>query len=91
MQEKNIEGAPDLIIEILSSNVERDTKVKKKTYEQNNVKEYWIVDPVAETVTVFILNPEATSFKDEKLYSGIDLLESTVMKGFSCKVKDFFA
>lgn len=43
--EKNIQGAPDLIIEILSpSTSKRDRWVKKRLYEQHGVNEYIIVD-----------------------------------------------
>lgn len=42
---KNIQGAPDLIIEILSpSTSKRDRWTKKQLYERNGVKEYIIVD-----------------------------------------------
>lgn len=41
-----IHGAPDLIVEILSSgNAKYDLVKKKELYERFGVKEYWIVDP----------------------------------------------
>ncbi len=50
-------GAPDMIIEILSkSTAKRDTDIKFKLYEQHGVREYWIVRPAEETVTVFLLD-----------------------------------
>lgn len=53
--EDNIQGAPDFIIEILSpSTAERDLELKKKLYARHGVKEYWIVDPAACTVTVYL-------------------------------------
>jgi len=53
--ENNIQGAPDLIIEILSpSTAERDLDLKKKLYARHAVKEYWIVDPDARKVTVYL-------------------------------------
>lgn len=43
--EKNIQGAPDLVIEILSpSTSKKDRWTKKRLYEQHGVKEYIIVD-----------------------------------------------
>lgn len=46
--ENNIQGAPDLIIEILSpTTAERDLDLKK-LYARHAVKEYWIVDPTPE-------------------------------------------
>lgn len=45
--EKNIQGPPDLVIEILSTDpkgVIKDRREKKSAYEQSGVKEYIIVD-----------------------------------------------
>jgi len=42
--EKNIQGAPDLVIEVLSSSTElKDRREKKNLYEKYGVKEYVIV------------------------------------------------
>jgi Uma2 family endonuclease len=52
--EKNIQGAPDLIIEILSDSTRKIDKItKRKLYEQFGVLEYWIIDPVLETVRTY--------------------------------------
>jgi Uma2 family endonuclease len=49
-------GAPDLVIEILSpSNRSNDLIRKKRIYAEHGVREYWIVDGDAETVTRFWL------------------------------------
>ncbi len=49
-----LHGAPDLVIEILSPSTARyDLNEKKKLYELHGVKEYFIVDPVSESVTGF--------------------------------------
>ena len=49
-----IEGAPDLIIEIISpSSVYYDLNHKKSIYEKHGVKEYWVVDPMNKTVKIF--------------------------------------
>ncbi|GHU72277.1 hypothetical protein AGMMS49992_07880 [Clostridia bacterium] len=48
------EGAPDLIIEILSpSTSKRDRFYKRNRYFAAGVREYWIIDPVRETVVVY--------------------------------------
>jgi Uma2 family endonuclease len=54
MQENKIEGAPDLIVEVLSpSTAYYDLKHKKSIYEKQGVKEYWVVDPIDKTVEIY--------------------------------------
>lgn len=57
--EQNIQGSPDLIVEILSENsLKADKVVKKRTYARYGVKEYWIVDPTLNRVEVYRLGKE---------------------------------
>ena len=52
-------GAPDLIVEVLSpATLKYDWNYKFNLYERSGVKEYWIVDPRAKEVNVFLLQPE---------------------------------
>jgi Uma2 family endonuclease len=54
LDEKGCYGAPDWVIEILSpSSVKMDCERKVKLYCETDVREYWIVDPEKETVTVY--------------------------------------
>ena len=56
INERGCEGAPDLIIEILSpSNIRHDRATKMKAYRRAGVKEYWIVDPENYSVEVYSL------------------------------------
>ena len=56
LDEKGCIGAPDLIIEILSaSNSKKEMRTKKELYEENGVKEYWIIDPTHETLLQYNL------------------------------------
>ena len=53
---KAIYGAPDMVVEVLShSTRKKDLTIKKDIYEAQGVKEYWIVDPRAKSVTVYLL------------------------------------
>jgi Uma2 family endonuclease len=55
--EKNIQGAPDLVVEILSpSTAVKDKREKKALYEQFGVREYLLVYPAEELVERFVLN-----------------------------------
>ena len=54
--EANIQGSPDLIIEVLSpATALKDKREKKTLYEKYGVKEYTILDPVAQYVERFLL------------------------------------
>jgi Uma2 family endonuclease len=56
IDERGCLGAPDMIVEILSpSTAQRDLELKYAIYEENCVKEYWIVQPNDQTVSVFDL------------------------------------
>lgn len=50
-----IHGAPDVIIEILSGDVKRDTITKKALYEKAGVKEYFIANPANRSIQGFVL------------------------------------
>ena len=52
----NIRGAPDLVVEILSpSTARRDWRDKFDLYELHGVPEYWMADPEARVIWVFVL------------------------------------
>ncbi|GHU71699.1 hypothetical protein AGMMS49992_06170 [Clostridia bacterium] len=65
IKEKCCEGAPDLIIEILSpSTKRRDRNYKLRRYLEAGVKEYWIIDPVREYLYVFDWRSGETDIPD---------------------------
>lgn len=56
IDKKGCIGAPDLIIEILSpGNSKKEMNIKFDLYEENKVKEYWIVNPTDETIFIYVL------------------------------------
>ncbi len=74
-------GAPDLIIEIVSAkNSKLDVKDKFAIYEENGVREYWIVSPNDETVNVFVLD-ENGKFQFKGLYAGDDKIPVNIFNG----------
>ncbi len=49
-------GPPDLVMEVLSAGTWRTDRLEKVVeYAQAGVQEYWIVDPEAKTIKVFML------------------------------------
>ena len=88
--EQNVRGAPDLAIEILSpSTAEKDLGEKHELYGRHGVLEYWIVDPVAETVAVH-RQGDGTLELAETLGRG-DTLRTAPLDGLQLKLDDVFA
>lgn len=87
----HLTGAPDLVVEVLSpgkKNEARDKEAKLKLYSIQGVYEYWIVNPVAQTVKVYRRENAALKLI-ATLYSQ-DELSSPSLPGFSCLVNRFF-
>lgn len=84
-----VEGAPDLVIEILSpSNAYYDLRLKKSAYEKYGVKEYIIVDPVEESLELHILENAVYVLKQKAQKS--ELLHSQVLQGLSFDLNKIF-
>ncbi len=57
---RGVQGAPDLVVEILSDSTRRiDRLTKFNLYQRAGVREYWIVDPATRTVSVYSLEEGA--------------------------------
>ena len=87
--EPNVQGAPDLAVEIISpSDPNRDRVRKRGIYERHGVAEYWLVDPYAGSVTVLTLRDG--SYRTEGIYGKGDTLTSPTLPGFALDVSDLF-
>lgn len=54
-----LEGAPDLVVEIVSPDSEvRDLREKYEDYEQAGVREYWIIDPATARVVAYAVGKD---------------------------------
>lgn len=61
LSDRGVEGAPDLLVEVLSPSTEkRDRGIKLARYRHFGVGEYWIIDAEARTVEVWKLSEGAT-------------------------------
>ena len=85
IKERGIEGAPDLIVEILSPGTWwQDLRVKLPLYQDTGVRECWIVDPEAKTIKVHVLQ------KGQYALSGHwgpgETVQSQVLVGFEVAV-----
>ncbi len=87
--EKNIQGAPDLVVEIVSeSNAYRDVIQKKRLYARFGVKEYWLVVPGEKMIEVYNLDKQGYRLSQTCLVG--DTLESQVLKGFKPELREIF-
>lgn len=86
---EKIEGAPDLLAEVLSpSTSDRDRIVKKRLYQRCGVREYWVVDPERQTVEV---NRWTTgNLQGSVTLDHADTLVSPLLKGFQTSVSALF-
>lgn len=87
--EKNIQGAPDLVVEIISENsAYRDLIQKKRLYSRSGVKEYWVAAPDEGLVEVYVLKDG--SYALHKSYSKDETLESPSLKGLRINLNGIF-
>lgn len=90
LTEKNIQGAPDLVIEILSPSTRRlDERLKLERYELLGVREYWIVDP-AGRVEVFQVDGEAFRQTAKLSVEAEDVLTTPLLPGLQIPLADLF-
>ena len=87
--EANIQGPPDLVIEIISESSRKIDKVlKKDLYAQYSVREYWIVDPVVDVVEIFIL--DEGGYKKRGEYGIGDTIDTDLIKGLTIPLNEVF-
>ena len=88
--ENNIQGAPDLAVEILSpSTSARDRGYKRDLYAKHGVKEYWQVDTDAKRITVLSLNADG-DYDVVAVYGVGQTLASPLLPGFALNLDEIF-
>jgi hypothetical protein len=85
---KGCVGAPDLVVEILSpGNSKKEMKSKFALYQEEGVREYWIVDPERELVFVYVADNK--KFKPT-IPIADDYVYSTIFPDFKIHTSDLF-
>lgn len=91
LNEKNYKGVPTLIIEIISpSNQSHDLVFKLNLYLQYGVREYWIVNPILQTVQVYALD-EDKEYQQLDVKVKVGVIQSAILEGFEVDVEKLFA
>ncbi len=81
----------DLVMEVISPDDPlRDTVTKRREYAEAGIPEYWLVDPRAETVTVFMLEESGPPYRLAGEYRRGEQAESRLLKGFTLDVTALF-
>ncbi len=84
-------GSPDLIIEVLSSSTaKRDLDEKFHLYEESGVKEYWIVFPEEQVISVYLLNEITFQYELLKHFEKGEKLKVNILEDLIIDLNDIF-
>ncbi|MSQ16309.1 MAG: Uma2 family endonuclease [Dehalococcoidia bacterium] len=85
----NIQGAPELVVEVLSPSTQQDDRgYKRRVYGRHGVREYWIVDPVGETIEVLTRSGRGLGLR--ATYRRGETLASPLLAGLSLDLNQIF-
>jgi len=88
---KNVQGAPELLIEIGSPGTrKRDETIKKRLYERYGVDEYWVVDPETDVVRVYRREAKGFSRATELSREAGDVLTTALLPGLEIPLSRIF-
>ena len=93
LNDKNVRGAPALVVEILSPGTrKRDRDLKRLLYERSGVREYWLVDPDRKVVRVF-RREASDAFGTASDYGASErsILITAILPGWSLPMEALFA
>lgn len=86
MTRANVQGAPDLVVEVLSESTQKtDQTTKLKLYARFGVAEYWMIDP--ETCSAEIYRSGPQGLEQAGHLSSEDQLTSPLFPGFSLPLR----
>ena len=93
LTDANIQGAPALVIEILSPGTrKRDLGIKRELFDRGGVREYWVVDPKAEDLTIYRRMPDGRLSKASQLGArDAETLSTPLLPAFSLSLAKLFA
>lgn len=90
LTEQGCDGAPDLVVEVLSKSTARlDLGPKREVYAEAGVIEMWIISPSAQTIDIWRLQEDAT--KPAQKFTAKDSLASPLLPGLTIDLAEVFA
>jgi Uma2 family endonuclease len=90
LTQKNVQGAPDLVVEVSSESTARvDRSIKLKLYGRFGVQEYWIIDPEGPSAEIHRRGEEGLTLVAK--LSAADALTSPMFPGFSAPLRSLTA
>ena len=91
MTEKNIQGAPAIVVEVVSRTTrKRDERIKKELFDRGGVRESWIVDPDRSQLIVHRRDRTTLSARTPLSATDHAVLTSPLLPGFSLSISEFF-
>lgn len=83
-----VEGVPDIVVEILSTDRNHDLVYKRRIYAEAGVREYWVVDPMNDTVLPLELRDGA--YVERPARTAADTLATPLLPGLAIPLADIF-
>ena len=91
LTDANVQGVPELVVEIGSpSTRRRDETIKRRLYERAGVSEYWVVDSELDVVRVYRREAERFARPVELSTEAGDVLTTTLLPGLALQLVDIF-
>ena len=91
LSDRGAEGAPDLVIEVLSpATARRDRKDKREIYTHHGVRELWLVHPELETIEVFDLVKQPDQPVAVLENGTHDAITTAILPGLQAPLADIF-
>jgi Uma2 family endonuclease len=89
LTEAGVEGAPDLVAEILAPSTGRyDREDKRKVYAQTGVKELWLIFPKAQKIEVYYLQERSDT--PVATHIGETVFSSLLFPGLELRIPEIF-
>ena len=84
-----VEGAPDIVVEVLSTDRDRDLVDKRRLYQEAGVPEYWLLDGDVDNLTQLALDDNGV-YQERALLTAADTLTTPLFPSLSLPLEQLF-